>query len=384
MDKAKRTLYGLSGGHFFLDMYAAILIPLYPVIAQRLNINLAQISLVIAVGHSISSILQPLFGYISDRLNKRIFMFFGLIFASLFMPLGFVSSNSFALTLCLILGMLGNAFYHPQVTTMIKNYYVDNLKLSSAMGLFLGLGTIGYASGPYFSTCVIKTFGSENFIYTGLIGILLGFFMLFYVPKLNKSTLSCKNNFKEAIKEILKNKVCMFLILVTIIKAGLIMSFGTYIPFLLKKFDFTLAQTGIIMTIFYITSGFSMIAASKLEKTIKLKGMIITSYIPLLPLTLAFIVSLKYSKIFPIIILIVLGFFILLAAGCVLAHAQKIISNAGTISGIIQGFTLAVGSIMLIPFGLIGEKFGVEYILILITLIAFIISIYTFKINFDE
>ena len=381
MDKAKRTLWGLSAGHFFLDMYAAILIPLYPLIAERLNINLAQISFVIAIGHSISSILQPLFGYISDKLNKRVFMFFGLVFASLFMPLGFISPNSIILTLCLIFGMAGNAFYHPQVTTMIKDCYTDNIKLSGAMGLFLGLGTIGYAFGPYFSTYIIKTFGENNFIYTGLIGLLLSFVILFFVPRLNNKHVDRKNNFLKTVNEILKNKICIFLISVTIIKAALIMSFGTYAPFILKKFDFSLSQTGIIMTIFYIAGGLSMIFASKIEKTVKLKGIIIISYLPLLPLTLAFLFFLKFNKFISAAILVTIGFFILLAAGCVLAYAQKAVLHAGTISGIIQGFTLAIGSIILIPFGFIGEHFGIEYIFILITLIAFIISIYTFKIK---
>ena len=62
-----RALACLSSGHFILDMYAAILIPLYPFIAQRLEINIATISLAIAIGHGVSSILQP-----SDLFGKEI------------------------------------------------------------------------------------------------------------------------------------------------------------------------------------------------------------------------------------------------------------------------------------------------------------------------
>ena len=158
------------------------------------------------------------------------------------------------------------------------------------------------------------------------------------------------------------------------------MSYGTYIPFLLKKYGFSLTNTGMIMTVFYIISGFSMIFASKLEKIVKLKGVIAVSYFPLLPLTLALLYFLKNSKILAAIIFLFIGFFVLLAAGCVLAHAQKeAASKAGTISGIIQGFTLAMGSLLLIPFGMLADKFGVEYILILVSLIAFICAIYTMK-----
>ena len=380
MKKEDRGLLGFSIGHFVLDGYAAILIPLYPFIAQRLEINIVTISFVIAIGHSISSILQPVFGYISDNISTRFFMFWGLILASVFMPLGYIAPNAGILTLCLVLGMLGNAFYHPQVTKMIKDFYKENQKLSFAIGLFLGLGTIGYALSPYLSTFIVQKFGNDKFIYVSLVGILISFFMLFFAPKIPKIKEKTSLYFTEAIKDISSNKICMLLILITIVKATLVMAYGTYIPFLLKKFDFPIIHIGFIVTMFYISGGLSMIAAPKFEKYLKLKGMIALSYLPLLPLTVLFLWLLNLNKIAAICTLIVIGFFVLLAAGVVLAHAQKTTTKyVGIISGIIQGLTLAIGSLLLIPLGYIGQAFGVEWILITITLIAFILSFYTLK-----
>lgn len=378
MNEAKKALLGLSLGHFTIDLYAAILIPLYPIIAQRLNISLATISLIIAIGHSVSSILQPWFGHISDKIHKRIFMFWGLIFSSVFIPLGFIAPNAAALTVFISLGIIGNALYHPQVTLIIKNFYEESSSLSRAIGIFLGLGTIGYALSPYLSTFALKILGDEKFILIGLFGVLFAIFMLFFVPKINTESKPQKANFYEAIKEILKNKACLFLIIITVIKAALVMSFGTYIPFLLKKYNFPLTNIGLILTLFYILGGLSMIISAPLEKIIKLKGMIIASYLPLLPLTLISLFLLKISPKLASIFFIITGFFVLLSAGVVLARAQSITkAHTGTISGIIQGFTLSLGSLLLIPFGLIGEHFGVEYILILITSIAFMAAIYT-------
>ena len=180
MKSVDRGLFGLSLGHFFLDGYVAILIPLYPYIAQRLDINIATISFVIALGHSISSVLQPIFGFISDNISKRFFMFWGLILASVFMPLGYIAPNVTILTLCLILGMLGNALYHPQVTKMIKDFYKESKKLSFAIGLFLAMGTISYALSPSISAYLAQTL-SENYVYIAIFGILVSFYMLFFV-----------------------------------------------------------------------------------------------------------------------------------------------------------------------------------------------------------
>ena len=380
MNKASKALWGLSTGHFILDMHVALLIPLYPLIAKRLDINLATISLIIALGHSVASVLEPLFGFISDKIQKRFFMFSGLILVSIFIPLGYIAPNVTILTLCLILGMLGNAFYHPQVTSIIKDNFKDNIKLSSAIGIFLGFGTLGYSFGPYLSGYIAQNYGTK-FVYIGIIGILSAFFALFFVPKIEKKEIKNENNFLLALKNILKNKVCILLILLTILKACMVMSFGTYIPFLLKQYNFLTTQIGLIMTAFFVSGGLAMIFASRLENKLKLKGMIVTSYLPILPLTILAILSLKYySKILAVILFILIGFFMLFAAGSILANAQKLIpNNTGTISGIIQGFTLAMGSLLLIPLGNFAQHFGVASVLILIGLIATSTALYCAK-----
>ena len=103
--KEKRAILGLSLGHFSIDLYAALLVPLYPIITSKLGINLASISAIIALGHLVSSMLQPLFGFIADKLKHRTFMVWGLIFSSVFIPLA-VKTPSVALFLTCLLYQL--------------------------------------------------------------------------------------------------------------------------------------------------------------------------------------------------------------------------------------------------------------------------------------
>ena len=69
-----QAVIGLSMGHFTADLYASAIVPLYPLITQKLGITLAGISLIISLGHLVSSMLQPLFGFISDKIKRRGFM----------------------------------------------------------------------------------------------------------------------------------------------------------------------------------------------------------------------------------------------------------------------------------------------------------------------
>ncbi len=380
MNKQIRALFGLSFGHFNIDLYAALLVPLYPVITTKLGINIASISLIIALGHLVSSMLQPLFGYFADFLRHRVFMVWGLVLSSIFIPLA-IKTNTVALFLsCLLLGMIGNAFFHPQVSALIKDFNKNNPNLSRSMGIFLGLGTIGYAIGPYIATLAYKIKNEDGLLFLIIPGLLSVIFMYFFVPKMPPKDCYVKENFFVIIKEILKNKTCMFLLLISTIKSAVSISFGTYIPFLLQKQGFSLQLTGLVVTLFFIAGGLGTIFSSKFEKKLGAKGVIVLSFLAILPLTIMFLLTLNKLQILACGLFILSGFFILLSVGVILVQAQNALQKyIGVISGFMQGFSWGLGALFLAPLGLIGDNYGVDKILLLMSFIAFIVGLYALK-----
>lgn len=378
--KEKRALFGLSFGHFNVDLYAALLVPLYPLITSKLGINLALISSIIALGHLVSSMMQPVFGFIADKLRHRVFMVWGLVLASIFIPLTIKSHTVYLFALFLLLGMVGNAFFHPQVSALVKDFNKNNPDLSRSMGIFLGLGTIGYAIGPYIATFLVENFGQNALLYMIIPGILSSIFIYFFVPKMPPKDCYIQENFFFIMKEVMKNKTCMFLMFVSVIKSAVSISFGTYIPFLLKTNGFNLSQTGIIVTLFFISGGLATIVSSRIEKYINANGVVVLSFLSILPLTVAFLALIKTYKILAVILFILTGFFILLSVGIILVHAQKAMPKyLGVISGVMQGFSWGLGALFLAPLGFIGQNFGVDKILILMASIAFAVGLYTAK-----
>ena len=375
-----RALIGLSFGHFNIDLYAAILVPLYPFLTQKLGIDLAVISFIIAVGHLLSSMMQPIFGFISDKLRHRTFMVWGIVLAAICTPFTIKADTVFTFTLLLLAGMLGNAFFHPQVTALIKDFNKSNPNMSGAMGVFLGLGTIGYAIGPYISTCIVQFKGENGLLSMVIPGILSCIFLYFFVPKMPPKECYVNGNFFFVIKEIMKNKTCMFLMFVSVIKSAVSISFGTYIPFLLQNNGFSLASTGLIVTLFFISGGCATMFSSKIEKYINANGVVVLSFLSILPLTLLFLFLIDKTKYIATGLFILTGFFILLSVGIILVHAQKSMPEyTGVVSGVMQGFSWGLGALFLAPLGVIGKYFGIEAILILMSSIAFAVGLYTAK-----
>lgn len=378
--KETRALFGLSFGHFNIDLYAALLVPLYPLITSKLGINLASISAIIALGHLVSSMMQPVFGFVADKLRHRVFMVWGLVLASVFIPLTIKAHSVWIFGMFLLFGMIGNAFFHPQVSALIKDFNRNNPDLSRAMGIFLGLGTIGYAIGPYIATFLVENFGQNALLWMIFPGILSCVFMYFFVPKMPPKECYIKENFFFIMKEILKNKTCMFLMFVSIIKSAVSISFGTYIPFLLKNNGFSLSSTGLIVTLFFISGGLATIVSSRIEKHINANGVVVLSFLTILPLTILFLNTLSCCKMLAVVLFILTGFFILLSVGIILVHAQKAMPKyTGVISGVMQGFSWGLGALFLAPLGFIGQNFGVDKILILMASLAFLVGLYTAK-----
>lgn len=375
-----RALIGLSFGHFSIEIYASLLVPLYPVIVKHLDINLAKISLIIALGHFLASMLQPYFGFISDKLQHRIFMIWGLVVGAFFIPFSIKYNNALFFASCLLVGMIGNAFFHPQSSTLMKEFNKNNPKIAMNMGIFLGLGTIGYALGPYISSFCVDRWGLNDLIYLSLVGIIYAIFMYLYVPKIPKREIKNKGSFLNILKEILKNKTCMILVYISTIKSLVSISFGTYIPFLLEKYGFNLNHIGLIVTLFFISGGIASMTSARFEKYLTTKGVIATSMLGILPLTILFLISLKFNKTIAIISLSLIGYCILMSVGIILVQAQKAMPKyTGVISGAIQGVGWGLGAIFLPFMGILGQNFGVDKILIIVAIISFSMGIYCVK-----
>ena len=192
----KKAIFGLSMGHFMVDLYASALIPLYPFLTSKLGIKLSTISLIIACGHLFSSMMQPLFGFFADRMHHRTFMVWGLIMGAIFIPLTVVVDKTWIMALFLLLGMCGNALFHPQVTSLVNTFNFNNPNLSKYMGAFMGLGTIGYALGPVLSSTLVDNFGVYSLSYVTVLGVSTALILYFQVPKIPASTINkAKENF---------------------------------------------------------------------------------------------------------------------------------------------------------------------------------------------
>ena len=204
--------------------------------------------------------------------------------------------------------------------------------------------------------------------------------MFFFVPKMPEREVINKGSFLKIIFEILKNKTCMILIFISTMKSLVSICFGIYVPFLLEQYGFSLYQTGLIITLFFISGGIASMTCSKFEKYLTTRGVIALSMLGILPLCFIFLGFLQYNKIISVIALSLIGYCILMSVGIILVQAQKAMPHyTGVISGAIQGVGWGLGSLFLPLTGLIAQYQGVDKVMLLVSTIAFIVGIFALR-----
>ena len=202
---SKTAVIWLSLAHLVNDIYTGFLNPVMPFIADKLGFTMGLATIRIAITQICSNLFQPVFGFFADNILKRFFIFWGLILVSIFIPLAASAPNIFILTLFMIMGCLGSSFFHPQSSGFINFFSKDNC--SNNMGIFISMGSLGFALGPLLAAYIVQTYGLGKMYYTSFLGLLLASFMFILVPKLSRTHKQTeKKDFVKSFKDVFSNK----------------------------------------------------------------------------------------------------------------------------------------------------------------------------------
>jgi MFS transporter, FSR family, fosmidomycin resistance protein len=189
----------LVSSHLLVDLYPFFVFSLATTLRASLTLSEYQITLVQALSPIISGIVQPLFAWIGDRFNTRLFGPLGLLIGAVCIGgIGFATEFWQLLTLQLI-GVAGIGFYHPIASAVAGNLGVKALRgvrfVRSSRGLGISLfftaGMLGGFTGPILASRVNSYFGLE-FIWIlsipGILGAAALWFAIRHIPHNNIRT----------------------------------------------------------------------------------------------------------------------------------------------------------------------------------------------------
>ena len=171
----RRAMAMLSAGHLFTDVGQGSIPALLPFLIVKDHLSYAGASALILAATIASSVIQPVFGHLSDRRSLPWLMPLGPILGGVGVALAAIAP-SYALTFAaVVLSGIGVAAFHPEGSRFAN--YVSGAKRSSGMSLFSVGGNVGFALGPALITPLVLAFGLSGtllvIIPTSLMGVVL-------------------------------------------------------------------------------------------------------------------------------------------------------------------------------------------------------------------
>jgi len=360
----KKALGILAGSHFMSDAYGGFALPIMPLIAEKLSLSLGFVGVLISISSITASLFQPLFGFMSDKITQRFFVFWGLVLSAVFIGLIGHINNFWILSLAFLLGNMGVGLFHPQATAFAAHFSGE--KINTYMGVYVAMGTIGYAAGPFASAFLVEKSGLGSTIWVIIPGLAAAVLLYFFLPKIpiNRKP----PNFKDVKKMISDLKVILFvLVFISIIRAIVIYSFHVYMPFIWQKAHFSVLTIGTVIAAFSFCGGISSFIGGHLTNYIGRKNLMIYSLLPAIPCLIGTLALLKTFPILAFALFILSGLLLMSSSSANMVIAQMAApENKGLLSGLTGGFCWGIAGILLTPIGFIANHFGIEKILLIL------------------
>ena len=366
----------LGGAHFVNDIYTGFLNPIMPFIAAKIGISMAVATVVLSMSHIFSSLLQPIFGFFADNMLKRAFIFWGLLFTSCFIPFAPASETLPVMIVFIILGSLGSSLFHPQALGLANKFSgSDRVKY---MGIFLGMGTLGYSVGPLLSAYVAQFWGLNKMPVLSLIGLFWVGLMFKFVPKMSNLRLVKPHyELKPAFKAILSNRKLNILNVISMLRSLISTSWFILLPFLWKDMGYSPFFIGTALFVFIFVGGIGSILSNKFEKLVGTRNVFYFSMISTLPLMFLFVLSYKAFPAFSFAVYFVMGFVTMLAVPVTMNMAQSIIPEyKSIIGGFINGFSWGIVALIMSLNGYVAQKFGITNVLLGVSVIPAMFSVF--------
>jgi FSR family fosmidomycin resistance protein-like MFS transporter len=174
----------LSAGHLFTDVAQGAVPALLPFLILKQHLSLASAGALVVAATIASSVIQPLFGHVSDRRSLPWLMPLGPALSGLGVGLaGWAPSYGLTFVAIVISG-IGVASFHPEGSRFAN--YVSGARRASGMSLFSVGGNIGFAIGPLIITPLLLAFGLHGTIFLLLPTWLMAGVLVFELPRLRR------------------------------------------------------------------------------------------------------------------------------------------------------------------------------------------------------
>jgi FSR family fosmidomycin resistance protein-like MFS transporter len=358
------TLALLSFSHFFVDLYSGAFGALQPLFVERLGLTLTQAGILGGVFVITSSLVQLLFGYLSDRIRTRLFAALGPALTGICISaMGLAPAYGWLMAL-VALGGFGIASFHPQASATVA--FSASARRGSWMAVFISCGTLGFSMGPMYFSQVLSWLGVSNMLWAAVPGILVSAFVLVSLPAPPRRDSHARPGFDFGALRAFARPLSVLFALV-VIRSILQIVFAQFLAlYLTLERGYAFVGANYALTAYLAAGALGGFVGGHLSDRFGARRIILVSMAGCVPFLLVFFLT---DGLFSLASLAAGGLILLFTIPVNVVMAQQLVpSQAGTISAIMMGFAWGTAGMIFIPLtGWLSDMWGLHHVMMSLT-----------------
>ena len=363
----RRYSYLMMIAHLCDDLNQGALVAVIPFLVLHNGYSYAEVTALLLASNAASAIIQPLFGWLGDKKPRPWLMAAGIFLAGIGMAGVGVLPNYPLIMASAMLSGIGVAMFHPE-GGRLGNLTAGEQK-GKGMSIFAVGGKLGFTFGPLVATAAITLWGLPG----TLIFIIPSTLCAAILLSQNKALLSYSNPDKQSSDESLyQDNWVGFGFVMGAISCRSIMyyAFRSFIPlFLVYNLGQEEAFASSVISLFALVCAVGTIASGWAGQLLGAKKLIIVSYACVAIEVVIF--AFNGSLIVALILIAFLALTCDISYPSAVAMGQSFVPHhLGMASGLSFGVMVCIGGLMTPVFGLIGDYFGLQVVMLCVTAIA--------------
>ncbi len=368
-----KVLFILSLGHMVTDIYQGALPATLPFLKDKLGLTYTMTGVILMVANFTSSILQPLFGFYSDKKEKAALLPIGLLAAGIGYALLALPNDYYIILFLVVISGLGVAAYHPEGYKTA--HFFTGERSVTGMSVFSVGGNLGLAIGPPMAIYVTRYLGFDALPVVIAPSLLCTALILtqrktIAIPKLEHIAQN-----KDSTKTTVGSYISLFLVVaIVIMRSWTQMGLLSYIPFYYinhLKGDPLFAGNLIFVFLACGAAG-TLIGAPFADRWGHRFFLRLTMFLATVILPLMFVPYIANSHLL-FVVLGLEGMMLVSTFSVTIVMAQRLLPHRlGVASGLMVGFAIGTGGIGVTLLGIVADNFGVPVALESIMVLPFI------------
>ncbi len=360
----RRILTILSFGHLAVDLSQGALPALLPVFKTLFQLSYAGVGFLVLMFSVSSSIIQPVFGGLSDRLGLRWLMPLGALLSGVGMVLAILAPQYALMLVLMLLSGLGVAAFHPEGYRFAGLAAGD--RRNTGMAYFSAGGNIGYGFGPAVATVALSLAGVYGMTYLLVVGTIAAILLWYVVNPMQRARLEAEWATSEHVagRGAMRAEqgkglslILVLLVLFVVLRSWVMLGMASFIPLYFTGVRHLDPRYGGVVASVFLGSGvvgtlIGGVAADRWGR----RAMLILSMVILPPLLWGIV---RLSGIWVLLAAGVAGMAGVSTFAVVMVVAQELVpARIGMISGLLIGFAVGMGGVGVTALGAVADRWG--------------------------